>query len=745
MTLAITFLSTPTLLFLSLGLVPLIIHLLSRRRWRVIRWAAMEFLLRAMRKHRRRLRIENLLLILVRTLAIVCLVLACARPYAEEKTVPLAQAAGASTIFAFDVSYSMAYEEEGQSVLDRAKELARARLSSMTQADRVVILQAADRARVLFDDNATDDARLRANKFLDEMGTAATGLDVAMLLNQLLRTCEDLARAGLPVKIEFYTDLQAADWHNEEGLGDPQVRESLAALKQSTASFRLVDVAAPDGRGRRDRVNVGLVDLRLDRTLAATDVPVTVLGTVRNWSSETLSSLAVDLLVDGHHALGRSLTLPPGESRSVSFRYAFREPGAHAITLEVRSDGLQVDNRRYLAVNVRKEVRVLLVDGEDAAAAIDRETFYLEAALAPRDDPLMEALSPFRVDTVPAGQLTAQAIRRNDAVVFANVNRVTVGSALRDSLRRGGAALFFLGSNVDADFYNRELFGPEGGLAPIQLTRVAGDPNRQYSVVMEPKALEHPVIRFFMDENARLDRPPVYRFYRTEVKEGAQVLATYRDPSALPAIIESSFGQGKVVVVTTTADEQWTTFPKWPDFVPLLYELLAYMVSPSRFEKNLLVGWSYERKYPAVAYAASVGIRPPRGGTTRTSLTNREEGDDGDFQLFFQNTEEPGIYEITLSRQRSIDELLKERYPERDCFAVNVVSAEGDLTATSEAGLRVAYGDSAPQVVLSAGTPVDAMAAGPVRQNLWRLLLYAMLAFFVTEAACAAVFGRRQR
>jgi hypothetical protein len=740
MTAAVSFLQAPNLFFLFLGLLPLILHLLSRRRWRVIRWAAMEFLLRAMRKQRRRLRLENLFLILLRTAAIVTLVVACARPFTQEQSLPLARATGSSTILALDASYSMAYQERGESVLRRAVELAKGRVRGLTATDRLVIVRAADVPEVLFDDHVTTDARLRALEFLEMVEVGATPLDVRALLAQLRRSVDELAEDRLPVRIEIFTDLQARDWFARGRQPEPQIREGMAALKERSARFQIVDLAGPY------RTNVGVVDLRLDRTLLAVDVPVTFQATVHNWSAEEKIGLAVDLLVDDHQVQGRSLDLGGGTSQAVTFRHVFRDAGVHAATVEVRSDGLPVDNRRFLAVNVRTGVTLLLVDGEDAVDARERETFYLEAALAPRDDPGMESLSPFRIETVPARGLTAQALEGKDAVVFANVNRITIGGALREFLARGGAVLFFLGANVDPDFYNQELFASPNGLMPLALKGLAGDPNFAYSVTMEPTALDHPVMRFFVDrDDVRLDSAPVMRWYRTEAGEGARVLASYRDVDGTPAIVEAAAGQGKVIVVTTTADEQWTNFPKSLDFVPLVHELLSYMVSPRIAERNLLVGWPFRRLYPAVAYAAEVSVRSPRGNVTRTSLRRLGEGAEGDFELVYERTEAPGIFTVELSRRRSLDELLADRYPERDAFAVNVAGEEGDMTATNEAGLRAAYGEAAPPVVVPAESGGETAATGPVRQDLWRPLLIVMLLFFVVEAVCAALVGRRQR
>ena len=73
--------------------VPIIIHLLNRRRFRPRRWAAMEFLLRAMKKNQRRLQLQNLLLLLVRLMVILLLVAAAARPVLRRS--PLGIASGA--------------------------------------------------------------------------------------------------------------------------------------------------------------------------------------------------------------------------------------------------------------------------------------------------------------------------------------------------------------------------------------------------------------------------------------------------------------------------------------------------------------------------------------------------------------------------------------------------------------------------------------------------------------------------
>jgi hypothetical protein len=91
--------------------VPVIIHILNRRRFKTVTWAAMEFLLRAMRKNRRRLRFEQWVLLATRCALVLLLGMALARPLGcENPATALVGGRSGVSVFVIDNSYSMAYE-----------------------------------------------------------------------------------------------------------------------------------------------------------------------------------------------------------------------------------------------------------------------------------------------------------------------------------------------------------------------------------------------------------------------------------------------------------------------------------------------------------------------------------------------------------------------------------------------------------------------------------------------------------
>src|SRR4051795_7282135 len=75
-----TFISPIFLGFLALATVPVIIHLLNRRRFQLVDWAPMKYLKLTIKKNRRRLRIEQLVLLAIRTLIVILIIMAVARP-----------------------------------------------------------------------------------------------------------------------------------------------------------------------------------------------------------------------------------------------------------------------------------------------------------------------------------------------------------------------------------------------------------------------------------------------------------------------------------------------------------------------------------------------------------------------------------------------------------------------------------------------------------------------------------------
>lgn len=245
--------------------IPLIIHLLSRRKVRPVQWAAMTWLLAALKKHQRRLKLENLIVLLLRMAALVLLGLGLARLVLTDSSLSILAKPKRSVILLLDTSYSTAARDGARSVSDRVRTEADKVLSSLGPDDTIVVVVSND---VRPDRSGTHPAvlvprgvgREGASRAKEALGAAFHPTEAPAAWPEVLAACspkallkpEDLNRS-----IVWITDLQASDWMPASAASrtDPlkHAIEELAKEKDA-AGIEIVDVGeAALGRSRTSR------------------------------------------------------------------------------------------------------------------------------------------------------------------------------------------------------------------------------------------------------------------------------------------------------------------------------------------------------------------------------------------------------------------------------------------------------------------------------------------------------------
>ncbi|MEX2173463.1 MAG: BatA domain-containing protein, partial [Pirellulaceae bacterium] len=200
--------------------LPILIHLWSRRKFREESWAAMEFLLAAMRKNARRIQVEQWLLLAVRTAILVLLALALADPQLSllgSWSGPAA-AGQSHVVLVLDGSYSMAYQDESQrqddkSRFDAARDAAKQWVADGRQGDGYTLVLMGQPPRVVIGQPAFDPEDV--SEELDNLqppqagaNLSATLAEVETILRQAAEREPRLARK----QVVFFTDLQQTTW-----------------------------------------------------------------------------------------------------------------------------------------------------------------------------------------------------------------------------------------------------------------------------------------------------------------------------------------------------------------------------------------------------------------------------------------------------------------------------------------------------------------------------------------------------
>jgi len=712
----------PMLGWLAAAAAPILIHLWSRRKYRETTWAAMEYLLAALERQARRIQLEQWLLLAVRTLVIVLVVLAAAEPYLERAG--LMSAAGGQThrVLVLDGSYSMAYQPTDKSRFDRAKELAARIVEESPQGDAFTLVLLAAPPRVVVGTPALDKRDVLQE--IDSLQLVHTTLDLPAtvpLLEELIERAEHDNPRLQQHEVYFLTDLGRAGWMPRlSPAAMAEFRRRSQELSQA-AVFVVFDV------GQASADNVAVTELRTLDPVATIGQNLRFEAVLKNFGRSTRSRQPVDLLVDGRRVARQTMELPSGDEKSTTMTYLLETPGEHVVEARTEGDSLEVDNHRWLALRVRPSLRVLCIDGRPSGEPLLGASAYLARALAPPTDRAPQ--SPVQVEVAPESALVEQDLSRYDAIFFCNVAQFTAGEArvLDGYLAQGGGLVFFLGDNVLAERYNRQLGpGTEGsGLLPARLEEVV----QGLETRLDPRGYRHPIVEAFRgSDRAGLLTTPVEQYFKLSIPQPSKARVALALGNGDPLVVEQPVRRGRVVLVATSADRSWTPMPIWPSYVPLVQEILAYCMGAQIQQRNVAVGAPLEGTLPATADTA-LSIKGP-DGRSRPVRLDRE----GDYSTFsYPDTWTSGVYTAQFGAADNRGQ----------SFAANVDTAESDLAPLGADELRNEVWPGMDFHYRTTWQDLDGTSTATVVQTsrLHVTLLYVLFGLLLAETLMAWRFG----
>lgn len=771
-----TFLN-PAILVALFGVgIPILIHLLHRRRPRTTDWGAMQFLLDSLAARRKRILLEEMLLMAMRCLLIALLVLAAARPFVPAGSrvpwlavLPAALAAsvcfglgvvmwsrrrvalgllglaalllvgaGAAALLehrfqssrwtagagardvaiVIDGSTSMEAVVEGQSSFERAVEEARAAAGACGRDDKVGIIVAGAMPVSATPGLVSDPKEIKAA--LDSV-TPVGGI---MSLPDTLAFAASLVDDGQnPGKqIVLITDGQAVGWKLDD---EPRWRFAASTLEQLPRSTRVLCRLLPLPRTWD---NAAVAEVTPARRVVGVGRPVELAVHVQNTGSVPTRGLAVHLTVDGATARTRHLSaLSPGASETVTFRHRFARPGPHVVTAELAGDDdLPADNSAVRVVNVLDSLPVLLVGGGAASSGAGDGTLTARLALAPGEESRGEGISFVTPRAITPAQLDAINLRDHRVVLLAGLSRLSAQSAerLRQFVRDGGGLLVAPPANAEAESYNGWEAPGGGPMLPAALAQQvsAADPPARPLL----QTCTHPALRHFAGSRSDAASATVRHYWQLEphAQRGDVRVGGELDTGA-PLMVEGRVGRGSVILMPFSLGRRETNLPSLASYVPLLHELAYHLSAPAMPEFNVRPGTQVFLPAPE----ADDDLGPWRvltpTGNARTAATQTTAGGT---QLTFAGTARPGLYRF----QPAAD-------PEASSvpFVVLRDPEESRLDPLTEEELLAAR-DYVPFLrPRDARELVTMMAGGRPGREVWKQLLLCALLVLLVEMALA--------
>lgn len=703
------------------ALLPLLLHMWNRNQHRETSWAAMEFLLAAVQERSRRMRIEQLLLLLLRMSIPVVLALALADPIWQMLPAlgsSLGSRAPQHHLFVVDLSYSMGYETEGDSRLSKAKALATKVIDEMPQGDGFTIISMSDPSEVVVGVPAfaPEDAKavLSELRLRDSIADLPTALD---LVGQTL----EKVKSGFPRlekhNVYFLSDMGETTWN---AATQPDVRSRIGQL-ESAANIVTVDT------GQENAKNIAITSVRRRPPVITPDTNVTWQVTAEKLAGAQAGTGQhnIELLVDGRLTDKQAVSFAEGATTSTTFQYRFDSVGDHTVAFRLEpatptSDGLPVDNQHHQVLTVRDSYNLLCVEGKIGAAR------NVALAIAPSEE------SSYEVRTIPDHRLSDIETGEYDVVFLCNVGRFTAQRAtqLRSYLNKGRSVVMFLGDQASAENYNQQLGGGNG--QPAILPTILNDVSSYGTHRFAPGDYRHPLIQAFRgQERAGLLTTPVWQYQRLSVPESSAATVALEFANGDPAIVEQHIGGGFVAMVAVPASDKstvrqngqlkpWTAWSAWPSFPPMIQELLAQSIGRQSETRNIRVGESMSAAWPGTG-SQFVTLRKPDGAERRLALQASAD----EPAWFTDDTWNSGIYSV-----RDVDS--NSTQP----FAVNLADTdEGELR-------RIAY-DNLPDQFrenpVSTADATDSVSAATT--PLFRLMLGLLLTLLLAESFVAWYLG----
>ena len=698
-----------------IALIPLLIHLINMMRHRRIKWAAMEFLLQSYRKHRKWVWLKQLLLLLMRMLAVALVVAMLAQWDPSSQLFSRFGGQVTHHYILLDDSYSMADRSGGKSVFENATGVITqiGNQARQLRQQRITLIRFSQALGASQSDAATDQVDQVA-----DLSASFVDKDFNLLLEEK-RSMMQVSQltAGPEAALELVQQLVAdnhdekcvvyvlSDFRENEWESPKQIRQVLRELQDAEAEIQLVRCS------ENRHQNLGISYLNPADETRAAGVPLFVNIGIKNHGTEPARRVALKVRTIYHdpaalqsgalsELAGETDELPtimldqiaPGETINYRAQVYFPQAGEHVVEARLPDDAVAADNRRWSVIDFPEGERVLVIDGSPGSS----NQYYLTSAFKPSQ----QAVTGIEPEIQPIQFLrdsSPEALSQYSAIYLLDVSRMDTRAVehLEAFARSGGGVTFFLGDQIDVSFYNKQLYREGEGILPLSLAGKAllNPPLEENTPDIE--VTRHPIFDFFLGErNTLIRRVRIEQFMQPRDSWTPGTESTTRIVSRLhnqlPLAVEQRFGDGRVVCFLTTLGPEWNSWARDPSFVVMLLKLHSYLTSVTRTLDTRLVGAPLDVQLPMEEFQESVKfLLPAEDQQQRAEQQRKASKPETDSALLVASLGRPtpetqrpretgrsGIYDVLAT---TVDGTLQSRR-----YALNVDPAEGDMAMVTD-------------------------------------------------------------
>ena len=670
------FLNPLFLLGMAAVAAPILVHLVRRTRARRVEFPALTFVRQVPQRTIRRRTLRNLLLLILRCLAILLIAIAFTRPFFTRRSAARDATSAAATVILIDSSLSMRREQMFAAAVQRAAAI----IDEARSDERLALVAFGNRYEVINRFTA-DKARLHAA--LRSLNVGWQGTDY----EQALRGAEALfaeLKTGARRRVVLISDFQATGWN------------------QANANFKLsndIQLQTLDVGGNDSAPNAAVTRVDAHGRVFGQKYLENLSVQVSNFSDTPRDRLAVDFQINDQTVEKREVSLNARETKVVEFTGFNLSEGPNRCVVDIASGDFPADNKFYFTIRRDAPAKALIVE---SASRGRNDSFYLQSALN-----LNDAL-PFTFTLKTAGAVDPAGVAENSLVILNDAGTLppSLAEAIRNFVTAGGQLILATGPHTDAANLNASLRDTLPATLGDSVQAKSGE-----SLAITDIKFDHPIFEVFRD-SGRFASARVFGYVRAEPKTSTNVLARFEDGS--PALIEANAGKGRVLLFTSSFGPGWNDLALTPLYLPFVHQMIRYAGTR---DEDAWYGVGQTFRVARDAGGATLAVDAPDG----TRLSENRLTADGDLLVTGQ---QPGFYRL--------------RYPGRPDFAaVDLNAAEGDFTKLDFAAFVAGVTGGSGNLESREANRNFSNEEIESRQKVWWPLLFLALLLLLTESLLA--------
>jgi len=692
-----TFLNPLVLFGLIAASIPIIIHLLNLRKLKVIEFSSLQFLKEMQKNKMRKIRIKQILLLILRTLAIIFLVLSFSRPTIRNINLAgLGSEVKNTIILVIDDTPSMSVEDKQGSYISQAKKLAEKILESSEEGDEIYLIRFSD-LNILKEnfELVSKNIAQREIENVEVKDISRTFVDVLLSVSKILDQTKNLSK-----EVYILTDFQKTN-----------LPEDLSNLPKLDKSFDANTRIYVFKIGEKEAFNISIDSLQVLTKIFEMNKPVTITASLTNHSSENGVNVSSNLYFNDKKVAQKGIDIKSNSSGNFSFTGQIKEYGFNSGRLEIEDDDFLKDNFRYFNFFVPEKIKVLMVSENP------NDLFFVNLVLSQTVDDNSEPV--FSITQTSTQFFNSYKPENYDILIISSPEKIFNLNPLKNFIQNGGRVVILPGINSSVISFSKAI--ESLGLNTINGVTGSKDTKSSFTRFREID-FNHPIFSGIFSEKVqkKIESPKIFQsFNYKSTLNGKEIISLENNYSFLA---EEKIGNGVVLLFTSAIDLSWSELPLKPIFVPMINRIALYANS-NNSNLDFLAGEEIQFK-PFKRITGQLKIQTPDGKEIVYSSEN--------FVTDFVNLgkfETAGNYKVFED-----DKLI-------GIISINIDARESNLSKLEEKQLEkfaeVSFPASRLKILGSEKNPAEVISQERYGTELWKLFLILSIICLVLEMIIA--------